>query len=139
MLVSPHPNPVYNALHYVTLRYITLHYITLRYITLHYVTIRYNTLHITLHYVTIRYVTLRYVTLPYVTLRNVCNDNGFSDVANMDGTLLLDAMYLVITRTHMNYKYGHKLVSYSLFLIRKGIRNKKYVSFLISYLIRNKE
>ena len=34
---------------------------------------------------------------------------------------------------------GVKLVPYSLFLIRKGIRNEKYVSFLFTYLIRNKE
>ena len=100
MLVSPHPNPVYNALHYVTLRYITLHYVTLRYITFHYVAIRY----ITLHYVTIHYVTLRYVTLPYITLRNVCNDDGFSDVVNMNGTLLLDSMCIVTSRILMNYK-----------------------------------
>ena len=37
------------------------------------------------------------------------------------------------------YVMGVKLVPYSLFLIRKGIRNEKYVSFLIPYLIRNKE
>ena len=34
-------------------------------------------------------------------------------------------------------KMGVKLVPYS--FIRKGIRNEKYVSFLIPYLIRNKE
>ena len=34
---------------------------------------------------------------------------------------------------------GVKLLIYSLFLIRKGIRNEKYVSFLILYLIRYKE
>ena len=32
---------------------------------------------------------------------------------------------------------GVKLVPYSLFLIRKGIRNEKYVSFLIPYLYSN--
>ena len=36
-------------------------------------------------------------------------------------------------------RMGVKLVPYSLFLIRKEIRNEKYVSFLIPYLIRNKE
>ena len=34
---------------------------------------------------------------------------------------------------------GVKLVLYFLFVIRKGIRNEKYVSFFIPYLIRNKE
>ena len=34
---------------------------------------------------------------------------------------------------------GVKLVTYSLFLNRKEIGNNKYVSFLIPYLIRNKE
>ena len=32
-----------------------------------------------------------------------------------------------------------KLVAYSLFLTTKGIRNEKYVSFIIPHLIRNKE
>ena len=34
---------------------------------------------------------------------------------------------------------GVKFVPYSLLLIRKATRNDKYVSFLIPYLIRNKE
>ena len=34
---------------------------------------------------------------------------------------------------------GVKLVPYSLFLIRKGIRNEKDVSFLIPYSLFNKE
>ena len=33
-----------------------------------------------------------------------CNDDGCSDVVNMNGTLQLDAMCSVTTRTHMNYK-----------------------------------
>ena len=34
---------------------------------------------------------------------------------------------------------GVKLIPYSLFLIRKGIRNEKYMSFLIPYLTTNNE
>ena len=38
-----------------------------------------------------------------------------------------------------HFNMGVKLVTYFLFLIRKGIKNEKYVSFPIPYLIKNKE
>ena len=52
----------------------------------------------------------------------------------------IDSKYIKDYKRHV--LMGVKLVPYSLFLIfliRKGIRNKQYVSFLIPYLIRNKE
>ena len=41
--------------------------------------------------------------------------------------------------TRSRLRYWRYVSTYSLFLIRKGIRNENYVSFIIHYLIRNKE
>ena len=46
---------------------------------------------------------------------------------------------VVSARKYSSGHMGVKLVPYSLFLIRKGIKNEKYVSFFIPYLIMNKE
>ena len=57
---------------------------------------------------------------------------------------LSDVLFYILA--HSFTKLGYNLwalsylpIPYTLFLIRKGIRNEKYVTFFISYLIRNKE